>query len=409
MNKTGISKYSTLLSLYLAQSIPMSFFSTVVPVIMRMEHYSLESIGYLQLVKLPWILKFLWAPIVDATSPEKRHYRRWILGSELFYAIVIISIGFLHLDTDFITIVALMVIAFSASATQDIGTDALAILMLKKEERSLGNSMQSAGNFLGTMVGSGVLLVIYHHYGWNNLLFGLAGFVLLALIPVTLYKMPKQPKDSLPRKRVQWLDFVQFFRQRGILRHVLLLVCFYAGLIGILTMLKPYLVDLGYSVKKIGFIVGIFGTGIGALTTVPAGLMLRKYGFKKVLYLLPVINLVVAIYFAVLTYTEHPLALIYLGVALLWSAYAMSSVFIYTLSMNVVRKGHEGADFTIQIVLTHLSSLIIATNSGTIADKLGYRGLFILEAVLGVVFIILLWSTFKEKLYERDEHTPRTH
>ena len=31
-------KYLTLFSLYLAQSIPMSFFSTVVPVIMRMEN-----------------------------------------------------------------------------------------------------------------------------------------------------------------------------------------------------------------------------------------------------------------------------------------------------------------------------------------------------------------------------------
>ena len=40
-----IRKYGTLLSLYLAQSIPMSFFSTVVPVIMREENYSLESIG----------------------------------------------------------------------------------------------------------------------------------------------------------------------------------------------------------------------------------------------------------------------------------------------------------------------------------------------------------------------------
>ncbi|MBE0653957.1 MAG: MFS transporter, partial [Bacteroidales bacterium] len=56
---TELKKYGTLLSLYLAQSIPMSFFSTVVPVIMRQENYSLESIGYLQLIKLPWILKFL--------------------------------------------------------------------------------------------------------------------------------------------------------------------------------------------------------------------------------------------------------------------------------------------------------------------------------------------------------------
>jgi len=48
-------KFPVLFSLYIAQSIPMSFFSTVIPVIMRQEKYSLESIGLLQLVKLPWI------------------------------------------------------------------------------------------------------------------------------------------------------------------------------------------------------------------------------------------------------------------------------------------------------------------------------------------------------------------
>ncbi len=44
MVKSPVSKYITLLNLYLAQSIPMSFFSTVLPVIMRTEHYSLTSI-----------------------------------------------------------------------------------------------------------------------------------------------------------------------------------------------------------------------------------------------------------------------------------------------------------------------------------------------------------------------------
>ncbi len=402
MFKKEFSKYFTLLNLYLAQSIPMSFFSTVVPVIMRMENYSLESIGYLQLIKLPWIFKFFWAPFIDHTSHNLRDYRRWILGSEFFYAIVIVSIAFLDLQTDFMTIVVLMVIAFTASATQDIATDAFAILSLKKEERSLGNSMQSAGNFLGTMMGSGVLLVIYHYYGWSNLLFGLAGLVLAALIPVTLYRASSQKIHHESKKKVSWLDFAHFFNQKGIWRHIMLLMLFYAGIIGILTMLKPYLVDLGYSVKQIGFIVGIVGTGTGALMTIPAGMFIRKKGLKKALYILPVINFLVAAYFTWLTFTAHPPYMIYFGIVFLWAAYAMSSVFIYTLSMGIVRKGKEGTDFTVQIVLTHLSSLIISVSSGKIADTFTYRGLFIGEMVLGAIIIILLYSFYREKFYERD-------
>ena len=161
MSNANWKKFPVLFSLYIAQSIPMSFFSTVVPVIMRQEHYSLQSIGLLQLVKLPWILKFLWAPLVDNSSSNTKQLTKWIIGSELFYAVIIISIGFFDLQTDFTLMIFLIVIAFVASATQDIATDIMAIRVLSKEERSLGNSMQSAGSFLGSLIGTGVLLLAY--------------------------------------------------------------------------------------------------------------------------------------------------------------------------------------------------------------------------------------------------------
>ncbi len=405
MKKQEANKYFTLLSLYLAQSIPMSFFSTVVPVIMRMENYSLESIGYLQLIKLPWILKFLWAPMVDRNCSSTKQYRRWILASEIFYAIVIFSIGFLNLETSFSTIILLMVIAFTASATHDIATDAFAILILKKQERSLGNSMQSAGNFIGTLMGSGVLLVIYHYWGWQYLLFSLAAFVLIVLVPVSLYPAHEQKQLDKSRKNISPLEFIYFFRQKKIGGHLLLLFLFYSGLIGILTMVKPYLVDLGYDVKQIGFISGIFGTACGALMTVPAGIFIRKVGLNKAVWVFPAINILAAIFFLGLTFSSHPLYLIYIGVGLLWTAYAMSSVFVYTLAMKIVRKGREGTDFTIQIVITHLSSLIIAVMSGKVADAITYRGLYAIEVGLGLLIFILIPFIFKNHFYNLYENS----
>ncbi|MDZ7777643.1 MAG: MFS transporter [Bacteroidales bacterium] len=246
-----LKKYSTLLSLYVAQSIPMSFFSTVVPVIMRQEAYSLEAIGYIQLVKLPWIFKFLWAPFIDKRCHSRSDYRRWIILSELFYAIVIFAISFFDLGTDFTTIIIMMVIAFIASATQDIATDAFAILSLKIDERGVGNSMQSSGSFLGTLMGSGVLLVIYHFLGWQMLLIALALFVTLAILPVYRFRSKQlKKKEQVVRKTktVSLRDVGSFFRQKGIGKQVMLLVVFYSGIIGILTMIKPFLVDVNFTV-----------------------------------------------------------------------------------------------------------------------------------------------------------------
>ena len=269
--KTG-QKYSILLSLYLAQSIPMSFFSTVLPVIMRMEAYSLTSIGMIQLIKIPWIIKFIWGPIVDHNARDNMHYRRWIIGSEVFYAVVIVAIGFFDLQNSFSTIIVLMIIAFVISSIQDIGSDALAVRILRKKERSMGNSMQSSGNFLGTLFGSGVLLYLYTIVGWQHLMLLLSGIVLIALIPVSRYKESRDQQPIVHKeKRIAFSNIFGFFRQKSIGKRVVLLVIFYAGLIGILAMLKPYLVDLGYSIQEIAFMTGIFGTAFGAVSAFLGG------------------------------------------------------------------------------------------------------------------------------------------
>jgi predicted MFS family arabinose efflux permease len=65
--------------------------------------------------------------------------------------------------------------------------------------------------------------------------------------------------------------------------------------------------------------------------------------------------------------------------------------------MDIVRKGREGTDFTIQIVITHFSSLIIAVFSGKIGDLIGYNGLFSIEVLLSLLIIgILFYSLPKD-------------
>lgn len=399
MNGKNWHKFPLLFSLYIAQSIPMSFFSTVVPVIMRQENYSLESIGLLQLVKLPWILKFLWAPIIDNKTHNSRQLRQWIIVSEIFYAIVIFSIGWFNLDSNFQLIVILMVVAFTASATQDIATDAFAILILKKNERSLGNSMQSAGSFVGSLMGTGVLLIAYYYFGWQILLWLLASFVLFALIPLPFYRR-KNPVEKPEVKTVTLAAIKGFFARKGMHKRVLLLVFYYSGIIGTLAMLKPYMVDLGYTVKEIGFMSGIFGTAVAALMAFVGGFIQRKIGRRKALYLFASINLITALWFISISLGTPGLAALYLGIALLWGGYGLSTIVIYTTSMDMVRQGHEGTDFTVQIVITHLSGLIFAVVSGKIGDLLGYTGLFIIEAAFcAIALLTVFYVLFKNQHY----------
>ena len=396
MNREKLDKFFVLFSLYIAQSIPMSFFSTVVPVIMRQEHYSLQSIGLLQLVKLPWIFKFLWAPLIDRKANNLGQYRNWIFVSEFFYAIVILAIGMLNLQFDFELIVYLMVIAFVASATQDIATDAYAILIMKHEERSFGNSMQSAGSFIGALAGSGVLLIVYHYFGWKMLLTALSAFAIMALIPLLLYKK-RQPVVEKKGSPIQMKDIYLFFAVPGMGKRVVLLVFYYSGIIGILTMLKPYLVDLGYSVKEIGLMSGIAGTSVATLSAFLAGFLIHKMGRRNSLIGFSLVSIIATGYIWLISLGTPATPFIYGAIFLIWGTYGLLTVAIYTISMDMVRPGREGTDFTIQIVITHLSSLIIAVLSGKIADALSYSGLFMIEVILAVATFMAVFFLYPKK------------
>lgn len=396
------TKFPVLFSLYIAQSIPMSFFSTVVPVIMRQQQYSLESIGLLQLVKLPWIFKFLWAPLIDKKAVSIGKLKQWIIGSEIVYAVIIMSIALFNLETDFSIIVVFLILAFIASATQDIATDAYAILILRKEERSIGNSMQSSGSFVGTLFGTGILLIAYYYFGWTYLLFLLALFVLFALLPVLLHRQTVTV-DRKQKEKVRFSDIAEFFKIPGIGKRVLLLVFYYSGIVGILAMLKPYMVDLGYSVKEIGVYSGIIGTSVAVLVSMAAGIIIKKTGRNRSALYFALFGFTATFYFLVVSFFVPTLAAILIGICLLWGAYGASSVLIYTISMDMVRPGREGTDFTLQIVITHLSSLIIVVASGKIGDLFGYTGLFGMELVLSMVAIFIVYFTFSKKIIY--EHT----
>ena len=391
-------KYGVMLNLYLAQSIPMSFFSTVLPVIMREHHFSLTSIGLIQLVKLPWLLKFAWAPLVDTSQGNISSYKKWIFGSELFYALVILSIAFFDLQTDFKLIVVLLLLAFTASATQDIATDAFSYLILNKNERGPGGSTQTIGQFLGTLVGSGLLLIIYHYFGWKILIVALAIFVVLALVPLGLYRPKKIFPSHQNIPKVSFGDIFRFFNQPHIKYRVGLLLLIYSAIIGILTMLKPWMVDLGYNIKQIGIYSGLIGPASGVVFAYLAGKLIKIKGQKFLLKWLLYLFLAVNLYFYLLSRQSPSYLMLQIGIIGIWGIYSMTTVFVYAFLMNRIRAGREGTDFTIQIVLAHIGSLFVAVLSGKLSHMLGYTGLYLAGLVMSVILLIVIPLFYKKTL-----------
>ena len=391
MNRTSTRKVaylSTFFSLYIAQAVPMSFFTTALQVIMREQAVSLSVIGLLQIIKLPWILKVFWAPAVDRRCNTIVDYKRTIIGVEIIYALLILLTSVFDMSTilpsSFHLLIVIILLALMASATQDIATDALAIRTSSHQQRGLLNSMQSMGSFGGSLLGSGVLLIVLHEYSWNRVAQCLSVFVLMALVPLLLHKKLAFQQESKVRERAAWKDFGLFFRQKGISRQVIFLVLYYTGIIGVMSMLKPFMVDLGYSMKEIGFLCGIIGIGSAFVMAYPAGLFVRRWGYKRMRVVFAFVMFLATLFFVMLSLSHPTILLLTAAIIMLWGSYGMGTVVVYTSSMHHVRAGREGTDFTVQTVITHLMGILIAVVCGFIASSIGYTGMFATQSAIAL-------------------------
>ena len=164
---------------------------------------------------------------------------------------------------------------------------------------------------------------------------------------------------------------------------------------GLLSVVRPYMVDLGYNMKEIGVLNGIVGISAAMVVSYPASMLIRRFGIERVKILFAVFILIATVYFTMISFSSPSKAWLIGGIMFLWMCYGMGTVVVYTSSMFIVRQGREGTDFTIQIVITHISGLLMALISGNIADRLGYHGLFCVEAVIAAVSLLYVIYLFK--------------
>ena len=385
---------ATFFCLYIAQFIPSTFISTAMQVTMRQANYGLGTIGLLHLIHIPWIVKFLWSPMVDRYCARISNYRRFILCMESLYALSIISIGFLDISKDLYFIFVLIFISMITSATQDIATDGLAVRAFGKGDHSAVNSMQSMGRYAGAFLGSGIFIVMLEQFGWN-VVFPLLGLVaLLMVFPLQVNKKIHIEERS-HKNRAKLMDFIWFFSRKDIIPHVIFLLLYFMGIIGIIANIRPYMVDLGYDMKEIGVWFGMVGTATSFFMAWVGHILIKRIGMYKARLIVAVMIVIAPLYFLLLTFTSPYLPLLVGGLLFVKTCHAFASIVVYTTAMDCVREGREGTDFTVQVVIVHFSSTLISLISGGVGEWLDYRGLYVIELSIAIISLLYVICVFK--------------
>jgi MFS family permease len=409
---TEPEKLLLLCSLYVSQYIPIMFLVQALPVFMRGQGVSLDMIGLIALLGLPLILKFLWSPIIDRYGfTPWGHYRFWILMLQSLATILTVICAFIDIEKQFSL---LMIFAFAISclcATQDIATDALAVGLLKPEERGFGNGIQTAGHFIGAIMGGGAMLIILNQQGWTVSLLIMAAMMILALIPVGLYREPPENTAAAQAHQQRWKNLksfylsaiVNFTRRPDIKVWMVILFLYMMGGNMAGTMFRPLLVDYGFSLADIGFVEGIVGHASGIAGALFAGLLITGLGRKRSLLFFGAMNgALMTLYLLpqALDYTDI-FTFYYIAIGTQFGLGAAGTVLL-TVIMDRSDISTAGTDFTVQTSILYLGSIGGSAISGVIADRFGYQGAFLTSIGIAVVVLAVIAGASERQMFRAD-------
>ncbi len=147
--------------LYLSEGAPIGFIWWALPTMLRTAGVAVPKITALTaMLVLPWVFKFLWAPLVDAMRTPRWGFRAWIISAQLAMGATLLPLIWLDPTGHFqLWGVLLLLHAFSA-ATQDVAIDAMAINLVPEHQRGTLNGCMQAGMLVGrSLFGGGALLV----------------------------------------------------------------------------------------------------------------------------------------------------------------------------------------------------------------------------------------------------------
>lgn len=148
---------------YFAEGFPYTIIRMISSVFFRDRSVSLEGIGLTSLFGIPWVLKFLWGPLIDEYSTK----RSWMLSTQFFLLLMAIAAGLLSPVPNGVRIIGILffVGAFVA-ATHDIAIDGYYMEALDERGQAKFVGYRVMAYRIAMMTGTGVVVTIGATAGW---------------------------------------------------------------------------------------------------------------------------------------------------------------------------------------------------------------------------------------------------
>ncbi len=396
--------------------LPLALSGETLRVWMAERGVDFGTIGLIALAGLPYTLKFLWAPIVDALgvpwlSERLGRRRGWLIATQLALMAAILFLGTRDPATAPLMVgLGALFVAFT-SATQDIVIDAYRVESLPTEEQAAGMAGYVAAYRMGMLAsGAGVigLSAWLEAQGvgtasiWPIAYAVAAALVLVGMLAVLAGREPEDAQagarheskaDALTRVFGTAKGAFADFLTRDAAIAILIFVVLYKlcdALAG--TMTAPFVIS-GMGYDKATYAAVVKGIGLAALLIggFAGGVVARALPLAKALWLGALLQLVSNLAFVWLYF--QPVAAWALTAAIIvenFTGAIGTVIFVAYLSALCGNPLHTATQYALLSALASTGRTFLSSGSGFLVNAVGWPLFFILTAVAALPALALL-------------------
>ena len=362
--------------------------------------FELSVIGLISFAGFFYVLKFLWAPLIDKYSlPFLGRRKGWLVVSQLVLIVALVAIALLGPESSLSVFIILVGVAAFAGATLDTVVDAYRIEIAPPEFQAALASTYILGYRIALILSGAVAFYLAELWGWRIAYLVMALFLLIPLIASIISKEPDNQR-ALAARDIHIVDafikpFQEFFSRNGILLALALLA--FVGLfklpdqmIGV--MAGPFYLDSGYTKADIATVSKLYGVWVGIAGAFLGGICIAIFSMRSMLFVATIVVSVSNIAYLLMANNPGQDWAFFATISADNISQGFAGVVLVAFMSSLTNQNFTATQYALLASLANLPGKFIGGLSGYIVEASSYSWFYILSSLSVIpTLLVLAW------------------
>jgi PAT family beta-lactamase induction signal transducer AmpG len=374
--------------------LPLFILISLLPAWLMDSGLELKAIALFSFIQLPYVLKFLWAPLFDGFSFSMGRRRGWLIIFQVLLLVSISMAGLLDPKSQIMTVAIISTAIAFFSASQDAVIDAYRRELLLDNELGLGTAIHVNAYRIAGLIPGSLALILADVFAWELVffitgLFMIPGIILTILIKEPLLKVmpPKTVKEAVIE------PFMEFINRKGIKEAILILLFIFLYKIGdsmATALATPFYMDLGFSMTEIGVIAKTVGFWASIIGGILGGILMIKIGINRALWIFGFMQMFATLSFAWLAISGYSPLILGITVGLEFFAAGLGTTAFIAYIAKTTNPKFTATQFALFTGLSAVPRTITNASTGYLVEFFGWHNFFIFCSFIAIPGMILL-------------------